>query len=165
MPCVLQSSFHCGHVKRMEGENKSLTLSDHFYLGGPQNVRGFEMSGLGPMAEGNAVGGLTFWATGLHLYTPLPFRSGAPGFGDLFRTHAFVTAGNLLPAFVYDSRRHWSHNLDEAIRNFRLSYGVGLAIRFGSVARIELNYCLPIRAQRGDKVAPGLQLGIGVNFL
>jgi len=166
-PCVLQSSFQAGHMKRTgERDDRIVTLSDHFYLGGPLNVRGFDLRGLGPSSEGNAVGGQTFWATGLHLYTPLPFRSGgAPGFGDLFRTHSFVTAGNLLPSFSYDSRRGVSQNFDEAIRHFRLSYGFGLAIKLGGIARIELNYCLPVRAQKGDKVTPGLQLGVGVNFL
>jgi len=166
-PCVLQSSFQAGHTRLMD--SKTVTLSDHFYLGGPLNVRGFDLRGLGPSSEGNAVGGLTYWATGLHLYTPLPFRTGGGGsgggFGDLFRTHSFVTAGNLLPCFSYNSRRGLSHNLDEAIRNFRLSYGFGLALKFGGIARIELNYCLPVRAQKGDKLAPGLQLGVGVNFL
>jgi hypothetical protein len=36
-----------------------------------------------------------YWLSGLHIYTPLPFRPGKGGFGDLFRTHLFVTAGNL----------------------------------------------------------------------
>ena len=55
-------------------DSKVITMGDHFYLGGPLNVRGFEMRGLGPSSEGNAVGGLMYWAAGLHLYTPLPFR-------------------------------------------------------------------------------------------
>ena len=36
-----------------------------------------------------------YWASGLHLYTPLPFRPGRDGYGDLFKTHVFVTAGNV----------------------------------------------------------------------
>jgi len=55
--------------------------------------------------------------------------------------------------------------MDYAINNFRLSYGVGLALKLGGIARVELNYCIPIRAQRGDRPAPGLQLGVGVSFL
>ena len=55
--------------------------------------------------------------------------------------------------------------MDEAINNFRLSYGIGLALKLGGIARVELNYCIPIRAQRGDRPAPGLQLGVGVSFL
>lgn len=44
---------------------------------------------------GDALGGDTYWLAGLHLYTPLPFRPGAGSFGELFRTHLFVNAGNL----------------------------------------------------------------------
>ena len=40
-----------------------------------------------------------------------------------------------------------------------------LSNRLGGIARIELNYCIPVKAERGDKMAPGLQFGIGVNFL
>jgi len=44
---------------------------------------------------GDYLGGEAYWAGGLHLYTPLPFRPGRSGFGDLFRTHFFLNAGNL----------------------------------------------------------------------
>ena len=46
---TLQGTFHCGHIKRMTSENseKTMTMADRFYLGGPINVRGFEMRGLG----------------------------------------------------------------------------------------------------------------------
>lgn len=33
-----------------------LTMSDMFYLGGPLNLRGFQMRGVGPQAEMNALG-------------------------------------------------------------------------------------------------------------
>lgn len=36
-----------------------------------------------------------YWSCGLHLFTPLPFRPGKGGFGELFRTHLFVNAGNV----------------------------------------------------------------------
>ena len=29
--------------------------------------------------------------------------------------------------------------------DFRLSYGLGLALKLGGVARIELNYCVPVK--------------------
>lgn len=44
---------------------------------------------------GDYLGGEAYWAGGVHLYTPLPFRPGRGGFGDLFRTHFFLNAGNL----------------------------------------------------------------------
>jgi len=43
---------------------------------------------------GCALGANAYWSTAVHVYTPLPFRPGR-GFGDLFRTHFFVNAGNL----------------------------------------------------------------------
>jgi hypothetical protein len=36
-----------------------------------------------------------YWAAGLHLYTPLPFKPGQGGIGDILRTHFFVNAGNI----------------------------------------------------------------------
>jgi len=177
---VFQSTFHAGHTRRTEGggSDKTVTLSDNFFLGGPLSVRGFDLRGLGPSSEGHATGGLSYWATGLHLYTPLPFRRQSPqrslgsgdsgqqsSFGDLFRTHAFVTAGNLMPSFSYSPRRSIGQNVDEAIRNFRMSYGLGIVMSLGGIARVELNYCYPLRAQRSDKIAPGLQVGVGLDFL
>lgn len=164
---VLQGTFNCGLLKRLTSgdDNKVVTIADHFFLGGPLNVRGFEMRGLGPSSEGNALGGLMYWAAGLHLYTPLPFRPHRGGFGELFRTHLFVTAGNVLGNFDLTRSPSFSRSIDEATHNFRLSYGIGLALKLGGIARVELNYCIPILAQRGDRPAPGLQLGVGVNFL
>lgn len=155
---VLQGSFNCGIIKHLENE-KTMTISDRFFLGGPMNIRGFDLRGLGPHADGNSLGGMSYWASGLHLYGPLPFRPGAGGFGDLFRSHVFVNAGNI---GQFDLSRA---QLEEAVQGFRLSYGVGLAMKLGGIARIELNYVIPIKAEKGDRVAPGVQLGVGVNFL
>ena len=44
---------------------------------------------------GNALGAEAYWLCAAHVYTPLPFRPGKGGFGDLFRTHFFLNAGNL----------------------------------------------------------------------
>ena len=49
--------------------------------------------------------------------------------------------------------------------NFRLTYGIGIGMKLGGIARIELNYCVPMRTQRGDRPAPGFQFGVGVDFL
>lgn len=99
-------------------------LLSRFYLGGPTSVRGFGMYSIGPQSEGKTngawydwwslgvsrmlmccicalwvsgdyLGGEAYWAGGVHLYTPLPFRPGKGGFGDLFRMHFFLNAGNL----------------------------------------------------------------------
>ena len=63
---VLQSSFQCGLLKRLPSASgdKTLTIADKFFLGGPLNVRGFDTRGLGPSSGNNALGGVMYWATG-----------------------------------------------------------------------------------------------------
>merc|ERR1712243_285242 len=65
------------------------------FLGGPLSVRGFDLRGIGPSSDGNSLGGSLYWASGLHMYAPLPFKPGKGGIGDLFKTHMFLTAGNV----------------------------------------------------------------------
>jgi len=156
-----QGSFNAGIIKDLRNE-KTFNISDHFFLGGPNNIRGFDLCGVGPHSDGSSMGGTMYWASGLHLYTPLPFRPGAGGLGDLFRSHVFVTGGNIGNFWLTGNV---TRDMEAITQDFRLSYGLGLAIKLGGVARIELNYCLPVKASRGDKAAPGLQLGVGVNFL
>ena len=126
------------------------------------------MRGLGPNSENCALGGLMYWAAGLHFYTPLPFlgkNTKAADFFDLFRTHWVVNAGNLMSDSDFKTTRGLQKNIDLAVQNFRLTYGIGLGFKLGGIAGIELNYCVPIRTQRGDKPAPGFQFGVGVDFL
>ena len=47
----------------------------------------------------------------------------------------------------------------------RISYGMGLMLRLGNAARVELNYCIPLRSQRGDRAAPGIQFSVSADFL
>lgn len=110
-----------------------------------------------------------YWAGGLHLYTPLPFRPARGGFGDLFRTHFFLNAGNLcnlnyggcrpdpptppglfshLPPPTGEGPQAHLRRLAECMR---WSYGVGLVLRLGNIARLELNYCVPMGVQGGDR--------------
>ncbi len=70
---VLQGTFHCGYLKRIDQE-KTTTIADRFFIGGPLNLRGFEMRGVGREADGNFLGGTAFWTSGMHLFAPLPLR-------------------------------------------------------------------------------------------
>jgi len=157
----LQASLQAGLMKPLN-DNKTITISDRFFLGGPLNIRGFDHRGVGPHSHGNSLGGTNYWSTGLHLYAPLPFRPGLGGFGDLVKTHLFMTAGNVGSFWLSGNIQR---DLDNITQGTRLSYGVGIAVRLAWMARVELNYCIPLKFERGDKVYPGLQFGIGVNFL
>lgn len=46
-----------------------------------------------------------------------------------------------------------------------MSVGAGVVVRLGRGARLELNYAVPLRAQPHDVHAPGIQFGVGANFL
>ncbi|XP_046639172.1 sorting and assembly machinery component 50 homolog [Daphnia pulicaria] len=158
---VIQGSFQGGFMKRLNDE-KLIYICDRFFLGGPHTIRGFEQRGIGPQSDNQALGAQGYWAAGLHLYTPLPFKPGQGGIGDILRTHFFVNAGNI-------DNFDFSDNLKESARiltdRYRLSYGMGLMLRLGTTARIELNYCVPIRSQRGDRTHHGVQVAVGVQFL
>ncbi|CAB4060977.1 SAM50 [Lepeophtheirus salmonis] len=142
-----------GNIGFFKNSEKNITVADKFFIGGPLNVRGFEQRGLGHHIDGNAIGCSSFWASGLHLFHPIPLGRG--GFGDFFRIHGFLNAGNAL------------HELsaDALFRDTRMSYGCGLAFKLGGMARIELNYCIPVSTYKGDRLSPGFQFGVGVNFL
>lgn len=136
------------------------------------------------------MGGEAYWAGGLHLYTPLPFRPGKGGFGDLFRTHFFLNAGNLCNVNYGGWSAPHTHaqpikavgcctekeqyggkdpssaalcsgegtraHLQRLAECIRWSYGAGIVLRLGNIARLELNYCVPMGVQSGDRYAlPG----------
>uniref|UniRef100_A0AAX7V1H2 POTRA domain-containing protein n=1 Tax=Astatotilapia calliptera TaxID=8154 RepID=A0AAX7V1H2_ASTCA len=142
--------------------DKPTSIADRFYLGGPTSIRGFSMYSMGPQSEGDYLGGEAYWAGGLHLYTPLPFRPGMGGFGDLFRTHFFLNAGNLCNLNYGEGPQAHLKKLAECIR---WSYGLGIVLRLGNIARLELNYCIPMGVQSGDRICDGVQFGAGIRFL
>ncbi|XP_062374137.1 sorting and assembly machinery component 50 homolog B [Sardina pilchardus] len=157
---VLSASLWGGMLMPIGGKPSS--IADRFYLGGPTSVRGFGMYSIGPQSEGDYLGGEAYWAGGLHLYTPLPFRPGRGGFGDLFRTHFFLNAGNLCNLNYGEGPRAHLQKLAECIR---WSYGAGIVLRLGNIARLELNYCIPMGVQNGDRICDGVQFGAGIRFL
>lgn len=47
----------------------------------------------------------------------------------------------------------------------RTSVGMGLAFKLVERARIELNYCIPLRSCIDDRTHKGFQFGIGYEFV
>lgn len=52
---VVQGAIQGGFLKAISPDKKIL-MCDQFYLGGPQTIRGFQMRGIGPHSDGNALG-------------------------------------------------------------------------------------------------------------
>ena len=158
---VLGLSFQTGAMKDLSNDKPH--INDRFFLGGPLSIRGFKMKGIGSRVEEASLGANTFWATGAHLYTPLPFRPGRGGFGDLFRLHFFANAGNLMDINLENNG--FRNNLNKIITDSRYSYGLGIMLMLGGIARLEINYCIPRNTKPTDGINPGLQIGVGLNFL
>lgn len=158
---TFQLGLQTGLLREISNEMK-VTIADNFFLGGPLNLRGFEMRGCGPRQDGNSLGGDMYWALALHVYTPLPFRPGRGGFGDLFKLHGFINAGNVsnFPFKLANSYKNW----DIFARNVRCAIGGGIAMKLGNTARVELNVTRPLCNARAD-ILQQLQFGIGVHYL
>ncbi|KAI9480120.1 hypothetical protein LPJ78_003284 [Coemansia sp. RSA 989] len=137
-------------------------ISDRFTLGGLTSVRGFEYRGIGPHDGNDSIGGDIFYAAGISLLTPLPYiRTNA------LKGHIWANAGQLA---LLDDRgllRNRNSVADEVYRFFMrpsAAVGVGLVYRH-SMVRVELSCCLPMLATTTDWPKPGLQFGLGVQFL
>ncbi|XP_043476493.1 sorting and assembly machinery component 50 homolog [Leptopilina heterotoma] len=138
-----------------------INIVDQFFLGGPLSLRGFEMRGCGPQKSGNAVGGDIYWASALHLYTPLPFR---PSFAEFIKLHGFVNGGNLDTLSRIKTGSDYDEYLKIFTQNVRCSMGCGIAMVLGNIARIELNVIMPLLFSRSD-ILTQFQFGIGVKYL
>ncbi|XP_063851106.1 sorting and assembly machinery component 50 homolog isoform X5 [Scylla paramamosain] len=158
---VIQGSLVAGHLLPLRN-NKTHCITDRFLLGGPMNLRGFEMCGVGPHSDGCSLGADMYWAAALHTYSPLPLLGRGGSISDKFRLHAFVNTGNIGDFVLTDD---YKQNLRTLLQEVRLSYGAGLAMSLGGFARVELNYCVPLLVQRGDRPSQGLQFGVAASFL
>lgn len=145
-------------------------VNDRFLLGGPTDVRGFRLCGLGPHDSADAVGGDVYAAGSANLLFPLP-RVGAE---KPLRLQAFVNGGRLLPLRTSDKSTPTTNSevQDAAVSTVaELANGLpSIAAGFGlvyahPVARFELNFSLPLVVRKGEEGRKGLQLGIGINFL
>ncbi|KAF1807030.1 surface antigen-domain-containing protein [Mucor lusitanicus] len=153
---VISTTFRAGCLANLSESDKASTVSDRFLLGGPLSVRGFRNAGIGPRDYKDALGGNMYWAAGVSAIAPLPKLE-----TKALRAHAFVNAGTNIP---WKSGTSLQDTKQALTQSPSISAGLGLIYRH-SIARIELNYCVPLTAARGDQIKRGLQLGIGLNFL
>ena len=159
---TFQLGLQSGLLRGVNNEMK-INIADQFFLGGPLNLRGFEMRGCGPRDDGYSIGGDAYWAAALHLYTPLPFRPGRNGFGDLFKLHGFINGGNV-SNFTFKFDNNYKDNMKIFTENIRCSAGGGIAMKLGDIARVELNFIMPLLFLRSD-VLQQFQFGIGLQYL
>ncbi|KAJ2741026.1 hypothetical protein GGI20_005468 [Coemansia sp. BCRC 34301] len=147
---VLSVGAQAGALRMLGGGTPP--LADRFFVGGAHSVRGFEYRGIGPRHASDSLGGDAFYATGVSLLTPLPRV-------DALRGHVWANAGQcaLLANAPGDELMRFLVSPSAAL-------GVGLVYRH-SMVRAELSWCVPIAATPSDRLSPGLQFGLGFQFL
>ena len=153
-----------------ESKPEASHLNDRFQLGGPTDVRGFRLAGLGPRDGTDAVGGDVYAAGSANLLFPIP----GVGMERPFRLQAFLNGGRLL-ALKNSGRDDGkdSSKIQKSVYSTIAELGSGLpsmAAGFGlvyahPVAKFELNFSLPLVLRKGEDARKGLQFGIGINLL
>nr|POF13134.1 sam50-like protein spac17c9.06 [Quercus suber] len=147
-------------------------LNDRFQLGGPTDVRGFRLCGLGPRDGQDAVGGDVYAAGGASLLMPLP----RIGKDTPLRLQAFINGGRLLA--LEDSRsdveqpingRDVQNSVFNTLNKLTdglpsTAAGIGLVYAHPA-ARFELNFSLPLVIRKGEEGRKGFSFGVGISFL
>lgn len=147
-------------------------INERFQLGGPTDVRGFRLSGLGPREGQDALGGDVYAAGGASLLFPIPRM----GKDTPLRFQTFINAGRLLSLKDTRQDKEQPMNSSEVRDSFKqtideLSNGLpSTAAGFGLVyahpaARFEVNFSLPLVMRRGEEGRKGLSFGVGLSFL
>lgn len=146
-------------------------INDRFTLGGPNNVRGFRLAGLGPHDGPDAVGGDVYVAGGANLLFPIP----RVGKETPLRLQTFINGGRLLAlkgqkrddglfsgGDVQSSLQKTFSSLTEELPS--TAAGVGLVYAH-PIARFEINLSLPLVMRAKEEGRKGLSFGVGIEFL
>lgn len=141
-----------------------LSLSAHHTVGqallqelpnyfSPIMLRGF-------LPPKNWIGDKSNIAATASLSSRLPYLSNNSFISRHTRLHSFIT-GHSRPSMDRLRRGLWQEVWPPA----QVVVGVGLVAKLHDLARLEINYCVPLCFRKGDRPKQGLSLGIGVDFL
>ncbi|MDO9415417.1 outer membrane protein assembly factor BamA [Pararhizobium sp.] len=145
-------SAGAGHVVATSG---SMEVFDQFFLGSNE-VRGFERNGFGPrMANGDALGGTTYFVASAEATFPLPGLSRDSGFRGAIFADAGTLYGNEVPLLGTDV-------VNGIGSSVRASVGLGIlwASPFGP---LRFDYAFPIAKEDHDKTQ-NFKFGIQSQF-
>lgn len=157
------------------GKAQPSRVNDRFILGGPTDVRGFQIGGLGPRDGQDGVGGDVFAAGSVNMLFPLPYK----GPESALRFQVFANGGRLValrnkgksretPGGGIDTSgvRNGITNAVKELSNGLPSVAAGCGLVYAHpMARLELNFSLPLVLRRGEQATKGIQVGVGISFL
>ncbi|KAI5952682.1 SAM50 [Candida jiufengensis] len=145
----------CGLLYSL-AKNGETSILDRFYIGGPNDVRGFTLNGLGPKDKNSYLGGDLFSVGGVSLFIDIPYYKESN-----FKFHNFLNWGKIV---TYNKNQSFYDNLKKLGGSYCVSCGFGILYNH-PMARFELNFVLPLVANEKDNIRKGIQYGIGVSFL
>jgi outer membrane protein insertion porin family len=148
----------------LPGQNspQASRINDRFILGGPNNVRGFRIAGLGPHDGSDAVGGDVYAAGGASLLLPVP----RVGKETPLRLQAFINGGRLLSLKGQGKQSGSLSNTFASLTDELPSCAAGLGLVYAHpVARFEINFSLPLVMRAKEEGRKGLSFGVGIEFL
>ena len=157
------------------GKAQPSRVTDRFSLGGPTDVRGFQIGGLGPHDGQDGVGGDVFAAGSVNMLFPLPYK----GPDSSLRFQVFANGGRLVavrskgkakatPGGGMESGEAWGGmvNAVRELGNGLPSVAAGCGLVYAHpMARFELNFSLPLVLRKGEQATKGIQVGVGISFL
>jgi len=108
----------------------------------------------------NWIGDRTNIAVTASISSRLPYLSNNSFVSRNARIHSFIT-GHSRPNMETMKKGGFGSLWPPA----QVVVGVGLVAKLHDLARLEINYCVPLSFQKGDRPRRGLSVGIGVDFL
>lgn len=157
-------SSSLGSLSDTLGSFNGINSSDFLGFNHSLNCRGWNNKKISSSEYGRPFKNQILFSSSLKLCFPVPLLRGTKSWIiQTFQPHVFVDYGfmgkadNLRLKTILDRGQISSDATS-------LSYGLGVAIKLGQVGRAELNYCLPVR-HLSTHALPGLQFGMGINFL
>ncbi len=115
---------------------RELPFYSNFYAGGVSSVRGFRTSSLGPLVDGDPVGGNKRLVTNAEVLFPFPGMTRE----RTVRMSAFVDGGSV-----------WSKEQNVSLSDLRYSYGLAFTW-ISPVGPMKFAYSLPINDKPDDKL-------------
>ncbi|UOH82126.1 hypothetical protein LQV05_004817 [Cryptococcus neoformans] len=131
-------------------------LPDRTFLGGPNSIRGWKVGGVGRRDGPDSLGGDMSWALGLSVFAPIPKKEHWP-----LKLHGFLNGGKVV---AYDTSRGFAENIAKMYSTPDVSVGLGLVYRLEPL-RVELNFAMPLIGRKGERMARGFGVGVGIEFL
>jgi outer membrane protein insertion porin family len=122
-------------------QGKEVRLSDRFFLGGAESLRGFDSYGVGPRTKntGDSLGGNVYYTGITELRFPLGIGKDLGLFGSVF-----ADAGSLFDVDEANKENIWNS------KKIRSAYGFGIGF-VTPMGPIKLHYAIPMRKEKFDK--------------